>query len=74
MQISAIPFSLSRIYLIDPFFKLFIFDARTKNVVGNFKDEHGNLVSGSKYIEVHFQDGKVFKMGNEFGLGRAHLG
>lgn len=50
-----------------------IFDARTKNVVATFKDEHGNLVSGSKYIEVHFQDGKVVKMGNEFGLGRAHL-
>jgi hypothetical protein len=27
-------------------------------------------VSGSKFIEVHFRDGKVVEMGNEFGLGR----
>ena len=36
------------------------------------KDESGNLVSGSKFIEVHFRDGKVTQMGHEFGLGRAH--
>jgi hypothetical protein len=27
-------------------------------------------VSSSKYIEVHFRDGKAIEMGNEFGLGR----
>jgi DNA-binding beta-propeller fold protein YncE len=47
-----------------------IFDAKTKKLVGAFKDEHGNPVASSKFIEVHFCDGKVVQMGNEFGLGR----
>ena len=47
-----------------------VFDAKTKKIVATLKDEHGNPVSGSKYIEVHFRDGKVVKMGHEFGLGR----
>ena len=47
-----------------------VFDAKTKKVVATLKDEHGKPVSGSKYIEVHFRDGKVVQMGNEFGLGR----
>ena len=47
-----------------------IFDARTKEFVGTFKDENGKPVSSSKFIEVHFRDGKVVTMGNEFGLGR----
>ncbi|MDA1275259.1 MAG: hypothetical protein O2960_14610 [Verrucomicrobia bacterium] len=46
--------------------------ANTKKVVATFKDEHGNAVCGSKFIEIHFQDGKVVGMGNEFGRGRAH--
>src|SRR2546425_1251064 len=51
-----------------------VFDARTKKLVATLKDEKGNPVSGSKYIEVHFRDGKVVQIGNEFGLGRkAHL-
>jgi DNA-binding beta-propeller fold protein YncE len=47
-----------------------IFDVKTKKLVATFKDEHGNPVAGSKYIEVHFRDGKVVEMSNEFGLGR----
>jgi DNA-binding beta-propeller fold protein YncE len=47
-----------------------IFDARTKQVVGTFKDEKGQPVSASKYIEIHFRDGKVVEVANEFGLGR----
>ncbi len=47
-----------------------VFDARTKKLVATLKDENGNPVSGSKFIEVHFRDGKVVEMGNEFGLGR----
>ena len=47
-----------------------VFDARTKELVATLKDENGRPVSGSKYIEVHFRDGKVVAMGNEFGLGR----
>jgi len=47
-----------------------IFDARTKKHVGTFKDEHGNPIASSKFIEVHFRDSKVTQVGNEFGLGR----
>ena len=48
-----------------------VFDAKTKKLVATLKDEHGRPVSSSKFIEVHFENGKVVAMGNEFGLGRA---
>ena len=47
-----------------------VFDVETKKLVATLKDENGKPVSSSKYIEVHFRDGKVVAMGNEFGLGR----
>jgi DNA-binding beta-propeller fold protein YncE len=47
-----------------------VFDAKTKKQVATLKDEKGVPVSGSKYFEVHFRDGKVVEAGNEFGLGR----
>ncbi len=47
-----------------------VFDARTREVVATLKDENGKPVSGSKFIEVHFRDGKVVAMGHEFALGR----
>ena len=47
-----------------------VFDARTRQKVATLRDENGKPVSGSKYIEVHFRNGKVVAVGNEFGLGR----
>jgi DNA-binding beta-propeller fold protein YncE len=47
-----------------------IFDAKTKKLVGTFKDEQDRPFASSKFIEVHFRDGKVTQLGNEFGLGR----
>ncbi len=47
-----------------------VFDAKTKKLVATLRDENGKPVSGSKFIEVHFRDGKVVTMSNEFGLGR----
>ena len=47
-----------------------VFEVGTKNLVATLKDENGTPVSSSKFIEVHFRDGKVVQMGNEFGLGR----
>jgi hypothetical protein len=47
-----------------------IFDVKTKKLVATLKDETGKPISSSKFIEVHFRDGKVVQMGNEFGLGR----
>jgi hypothetical protein len=49
-----------------------VIDAQTRQIVATLKDEHGQPVSGSKFIEVHFRDGKVVDMGDQFGLGRAH--
>lgn len=47
-----------------------VFDVKTKERVAILKDETGKPVSGSKFIEVHFKNGKVVRVGNEFGLGR----
>ena len=47
-----------------------IFEVRTKKRVGVFRDENGRPFASSKFIEVHFRDGKVVTMGNEYGLGR----
>ena len=47
-----------------------VFDVKTRRKIATLKDENGNPVSSSKFIEVHFREGKVVKMGNEFGLGR----
>jgi len=47
-----------------------IFDVKTKKLVATLKDESGKPISGSKFIEIHFRDGKVVEMSNEFGLGR----
>jgi outer membrane protein assembly factor BamB len=48
-----------------------VIDAQKKKVVATLRDETGQAVASSKFIEVHFRDGKVVAMGNEFGLGRA---
>jgi hypothetical protein len=47
-----------------------VFDVKSKRLVATLRDEKGKPVSGSKFIEVHFREGKVVEMGNEFGLGR----
>ena len=47
-----------------------VFDTKTKQLVATLRDENGKPVGSSKFIEVHFRDGKVVDMGNEFGLGR----
>src|SRR6266496_3074138 len=50
-----------------------VIDTRTRKIVATLKDENGKPVCGSKFIEVHLRDGKVVDMGDQFGLGRAHL-
>ena len=47
-----------------------VFDVKTKKLVATLKDEHGKPIAGSKFLEIHFRDGKVVEMGHEFGLGR----
>jgi hypothetical protein len=48
-----------------------VYDARTKQRVALLKDQNGELFASSKFFEVHFREGKVVQVGNEFGLGRA---
>ena len=50
-----------------------VIDTRTRKVVATLKDEKGNPVSGSKFLEIHFRGSKVVAMGDQFGLGRASL-
>ncbi len=47
-----------------------IFDARTKKQIATLRDEKGKPFASSKLIEVHLRDGKVARIGNEFGIGR----
>jgi len=47
-----------------------VFEVKSKKLAATLKDEKGNPVSSSKFIEVHFQGDKLVAMGNEFGLGR----
>jgi DNA-binding beta-propeller fold protein YncE len=49
-----------------------VIDVKTRKIVATLKDETGKPVCGSKFIEVHFRDGKVVAMGDQFGLGRLH--
>ena len=50
-----------------------VVDAATKEKIATLKDENGQPFGSSKFIEIHFAHGKVVGMGNEFGLGRAHV-
>ena len=47
-----------------------IIDTKTRNIVATLKDEKSQLVSSSKFSEVHFGNGKVVAMGDQFGVGR----
>lgn len=49
-----------------------VFDVQTKKLAATLRDETGEPVSGSKYLEVHVRDGKVVRVGHEFGLGRKY--
>jgi DNA-binding beta-propeller fold protein YncE len=47
-----------------------VIDVKTRAIVATLKDENGNPVCSSKSIEVDFKDGKVVRVGDQFGLGR----
>ena len=49
-----------------------VFDVKTKKLVATLRDETGEPVSGSKFVEVHMKDGKLVRIGHEFGLGRKY--
>ena len=48
-----------------------VIDARTKEVVATLKGIGGEgVIRSSKFIEVHFQNGKPVRIGDQFGIGR----
>jgi hypothetical protein len=47
-----------------------IIDAQTKQVIAGLKDEMGRDVEGEKVVEVLFQDGKLVKAVDQFGVGQ----
>jgi len=47
-----------------------IIDATTKQVIAGLKDELGREVQGEKALEIIYQDGKVFKAVDQFGVGQ----
>ena len=51
-----------------------VIDAKQRKIVATLGDADSKAFSGSKFIEIHFRDGKVVAMGDQFGLGRAHVG
>ena len=48
-----------------------VIDARSRKVVATLKGEGGKgAIMSSKFIEIHFKEGKVVKVGEQFGIGR----
>lgn len=47
-----------------------IVDVKSRKVIAQLTDETGAAVMSEKIVEVHFQDGKVTRVGDQFGLGR----
>jgi DNA-binding beta-propeller fold protein YncE len=49
-----------------------VIDARTKKIVATLTTPDGkSLIRSSKFIEIHFRDGKPVRVGDQFGIGRA---
>ncbi len=47
-----------------------IIDAQSKQVIASLKDEMGRDVEGEKVVEVLYQDGKLVKTIDQFGVGQ----
>jgi hypothetical protein len=48
-----------------------VIDTKTRKTVAEWKDDRGGRIRSSKFIEVHLKDGKVVRIGDQFGIGRA---
>jgi hypothetical protein len=47
-----------------------IIDAQSKQVVASLKDEMGRDVEGEKVVEVLYENGKLMKTVDQFGVGQ----
>jgi DNA-binding beta-propeller fold protein YncE len=48
-----------------------VIDMASRKVVTQLQDEKGRPVESEKLLEIDFRDGKVFRTGDQFGIGRA---
>ena len=46
--------------------------AENKKIIKRLADEKGGIVQSEKLVEIHFQNGKTIKKGNQFGIGMAY--
>jgi DNA-binding beta-propeller fold protein YncE len=49
-----------------------VIDTETKKIIKRLADEKGGIVQSEKLVEVHFQNGKAIKKGNQFGTGMVY--
>jgi DNA-binding beta-propeller fold protein YncE len=47
-----------------------IIDVKTRKIIATLKDEKGNAVMSEKVVEIHIDDSKAVKAGDQFGIGR----
>lgn len=46
-----------------------IFDTQSKKLVAALADEHGRALHSEKMVEVHWDNGRLERVGNQFGIG-----
>lgn len=46
-----------------------VIDAQTRNIVTTLRDEHHNYVASEKMVEIHMQNGKAVRAGDQFAIG-----
>ncbi|HEX3384227.1 MAG TPA: hypothetical protein VHS53_03515 [Mucilaginibacter sp.] len=47
-----------------------VIDVKTRKIIAKLQDEFHNNVGSEKMVEVDFENGKLVKAGDQFGLGR----
>jgi len=47
-----------------------IIEAKTRRIIATLEDQHYNSVQSEKMIEIHMQDNKPVRVGDQFGLGQ----
>jgi len=46
-----------------------VVDISSKKIVASLSDEFGRALHSEKMVEIHWEDGKLARVGNQFGLG-----
>jgi len=49
-----------------------IIDVPTKKVIASLRDENGHAVQSEKMLDLVIENGKVVRVGNQFGVGKKH--